>query len=55
MARWAMKRAHVIFLAMLLSVIPVASLNSQAVKAVTSTGGWTKTYGGEGQYCGRLA
>jgi hypothetical protein len=55
MARWAMKRAHVIFLAMLLSVIPVASLNSQAVKAVTSTGGWTKTYGGtSGDYADAL-
>jgi len=41
-----MKRIVVIFLAVLLSVIPVASLNSQTVKAETSTGGWTKTYGG---------
>jgi hypothetical protein len=41
-----MKRTVVIFLAVFLSVIPVASLNSQTVKAETSTGGWTKTYGG---------
>jgi hypothetical protein len=43
-----MKRAGVIFLAMLLSCVPVASLGSQMVKAETSTGGWTKTYGGTG-------
>jgi len=41
-----MKRTCVIFLTMLLSVILVAPLNSQTVKAETSTGGWTKTYGG---------
>ena len=41
-----MKRTGVIFLALLLSVILVASLNSQTVKVETSTEGWTKTYGG---------
>jgi len=41
-----MKRTCVIFLALLLSVILVAPLNSQTVKAEPSTGGWTKTYGG---------
>jgi predicted secreted protein len=50
-----MKRTGVIFLVVLLSVIPVASLNSQAVKAETSTGGWTKTYGGtSGDYAQAL-
>jgi len=50
-----MKRIVVIFLAVLLSVIPVASLNSQTVKAETSTGGWTKTYGGtSGDYAQAL-
>jgi predicted secreted protein len=43
-----MKRTFLIFLAMLLSVIPVASLNSQAVKAELSTVGWNRTYGGTG-------
>lgn len=41
-----MKRAHVIFLAMLLSVIPVASLNSQTVKTEPSIVQWNGTYGG---------
>ena len=41
-----MRRTCVIFLAMLLSVILVAPLNSQTVRAEPSTGGWTKTYGG---------
>jgi len=41
-----MKRTCVVFLALLLSVILVAPLDSQSVKAETSTGGWTKTYGG---------
>lgn len=43
---WAMKRTCVIFLAILLFAILVASLDGQKVKAEPSTMQWTKTYGG---------
>jgi hypothetical protein len=46
MAGWIMKGVCVIFLALLLSAILVASLSSQTVKADTSIMQWSKTYGG---------